>query len=73
MKRGCTLFWIMAIHFPFSATALEKENLYISICPEADIICEGQTVEEALGELKREVEKFFGEELPQSFSKITFY
>jgi len=59
--------------FRFSATVLKKEKLYISICPETDIICEGQTVEEALGELKREVEKFLGEELPQSFSKIIFY
>lgn len=63
----------MAIYFPFSATVLKKEALYISICPEADIICAGQTVEEALEELKREVGKFLGEKLPKGFSKITFF
>ena len=63
----------MTVWFPFTATILEDENLYISICPEADISCEGQTVGEALEKLKKEVEKFLGEELLQGFSRITYY
>ncbi|HWQ47784.1 MAG TPA: hypothetical protein VN414_02340 [Methanosarcina sp.] len=63
----------MTIWFPFSATILQEEGFYISICPEADIISKGITIEEAIGNLKKEVEKFLGEELSQGFSKITFY
>ncbi|AKJ40276.1 hypothetical protein [Methanosarcina barkeri] len=63
----------MAIFFPFSATIHQENGLYTSICPEADIICKGITVEEAIENLKNEVEKFLGEELSQGFSKIIFY
>jgi predicted RNase H-like HicB family nuclease len=63
----------MKIWFPFSATILQEGNLYVSICPEADIICKGETVQEAIESLKKEVEKFLGEELPQGFSKIVYY
>ncbi|HEY3361413.1 MAG TPA: hypothetical protein VGK06_06150 [Methanosarcina sp.] len=63
----------MKIWFPFSATICQEEDFYISICPEADIICKGKTVEEAIENLKREVEKFLGDELSKGFSKITFY
>lgn len=63
----------MTIWFPFSATIRLEEGFYISICPEADIISRGTTIEEAIENLKREVEKFLGEELPHGFSKITFY
>lgn len=52
---------------------MQEENMYVSICPEADIICRGKTVEEALANLKEEVENFLGEELPGGFSKIVFY
>ncbi len=76
------------MRFPFSATILkemdmqegnvqegnvQEGNTYVSICPEADIICRGKTVEEAVANLKKEVEKFLGEELPEGFSKIVFY
>ncbi len=66
------------IKFPFSATILREKDIqegemYISICPEADIICKGKNVEEAVANLKEEVEKFLGEELPGGFSKIVFY
>jgi Uncharacterised protein family (UPF0150). len=63
----------MKIWFPFSATIRQEEDFYISICPEADIICKGENIEEAIENLKKEVEKFLGEELSQGFSKITFY
>ena len=63
----------MTIWFPFSATILQEGNFYVSICPEADVICKGKTVEEAIENLKKEVEKFLGEELPQGFSKIVYY
>lgn len=63
----------MKIWFPFSATICQEKDFYISICPEADIICKGNSIEEAIENLKKEVEKFLGEELPQGFSKITFY
>lgn len=63
----------MTIWFPFSATIRQEEGFYISICPEADIICKGITIEEAVENLKKEVEKFLGEELSQGFSKIIFY
>lgn len=63
----------MAILFPFSATIRQEEGLYISICPEADIICKGNTIEEAIENLKDEMEKFLGKELSQGFSKIIFY
>jgi predicted RNase H-like HicB family nuclease len=63
----------MKIWFPFSATILREDDIYLSICPEADIICKGETVEEAIENLKKEVEKFLGEELPQGFSKIVYY
>ncbi len=63
----------MTILFPFSATIRQEEGLYISICPEADIICKGNTIEEAIENLKDTVEKFLGEELSQGFSKIIFY
>jgi predicted RNase H-like HicB family nuclease len=63
----------MTIWVPFSATIRQEENFYISICPEADIICKGNTIEEAIENLKEEVEKFLGEELSQGFSKIAFY
>ncbi|HHV23138.1 MAG: type II toxin-antitoxin system HicB family antitoxin [Methanosarcina sp.] len=63
----------MTIWFPFSATIHQEEDFYISICPEADIICKGNTIEEAIENLKEEMEKFLGEELSQGFSKITFY
>ena len=62
----------MTIWFPFSATIRQEEGFYISICPEADIICKGITIEEAIENLKK-VEKFLGEELSQGFSKIIFY
>jgi len=42
-------------------------------CPETDIICKGKTVEEAIENLKKEVEKFLGEELSNGFSKIVYY
>ncbi|WP_292389260.1 hypothetical protein [Methanosarcina sp. UBA5] len=63
----------MVIWFPFSATIHQEEGFYISVCPEADIICKGITIEEAIENLKKEVEKFLGEELSQGFSKIVFY
>ena len=63
----------MAIWFPFSATISQEEGFYVSICPEADIICKGNTIEEAIENLKEEMEKFLGEELSQGFSKIVFY
>ena len=63
----------MKIWFPFSATVLQEGNFYVSICPETDIICKGKTVEEAIENLKKEVEKFLGEELPNGFSKIVYY
>ena len=63
----------MKIWFPFSATILGEDDIYLSICPEADIICKGETVEEAIENLKKEVEKFLGEELPLGFSKIVYY
>ncbi len=63
----------MKIWFPFSATILREDDIYLSICPEADIICKGETVEEAIENLKKEVEKFLGEELPLGFSKIVYY
>jgi predicted RNase H-like HicB family nuclease len=63
----------MKIWFPFSATILQEGNFYVSICPETDIICKGKTVEEAIENLKKEVEIFLGEELPNGFSKIVYY
>jgi predicted RNase H-like HicB family nuclease len=63
----------MTIWFPFSATIRQEGELYVSICPEADIICKGNTIEEAIENLKKETEKFLGEELSRGFSKITFY
>jgi len=63
----------MTIWFPFSATIRQEDGFYISICPEADIICKGTTIEEAIENLKEEVEKFLGEKLSQGFSKIIFY
>jgi predicted RNase H-like HicB family nuclease len=63
----------MKIWFPFSATILLEGNFYVSICPETDIICKGKTVEEAIENLKKEVEKFLGEELSNGFSKIVYY
>ena len=43
----------MTIWFPFSATIRQEEGFYISICPEADIICKGITIEEAIENLKK--------------------
>ena len=63
----------MKIWFPFSATVLQEGNFYVSICPETDIICKGKTVEEAIENLKKEVEKFLGGELSNGFSKIVYY
>jgi len=63
----------MTICFPFSATIRQEKGFYISICPEADIICKGITIKEAIENLKKEMEIFLGEELSQGFSKITFY
>lgn len=63
----------MKIWFPFSATILKEEKTYISICPETDVISRGETIEEAVENLQKEVEKFLGEELPQGFSKIVYY
>lgn len=63
----------MTIRFPFSATIRQEQDFYVSICPEADVICMGNTIEEAIENLKKEMEIFLGEELPEGFSKITFY
>lgn len=66
----------MTIYFPFSVTIRKEENTYISICPEADIVCRGgESIEEAVTNLKKEVEQFLGgEELPRGgFSKIVYY
>ncbi len=63
----------MTIFFPFSATIRQENGFYISICPEADIICKGITIDEAIENLKKEVERFLGEELSPGFSKIIFY
>jgi predicted RNase H-like HicB family nuclease len=62
----------MMIWFPFSATIQKEENSYVSICPEADVICKGKTIEEAIENLKKEVEKLLGEELSSGFSKIVY-
>ena len=43
----------MTIFFPFSATIRQEEDFYISICPEADIICKGITIEEAIEKGKK--------------------
>lgn len=67
------IFQSVTIWFPFSATILQEGGFYISICPEADIICTGKTAQEAIESLKKEVEKFLGEELPQGFSRIVYY
>ncbi len=51
----------MTIYFPFSVTIRKEENTYISICPEADIVCRGgESIEEAVTNLKKEVEQFLG-------------
>ena len=63
----------MTIWFPFSATIMKEENIFVSICPEADLICKGKTVEEAVANLKKEVETLLGEELSQGFSRIVYY
>ena len=63
----------MTIWFPFSVTIRQEEGFYSSICPEADVISKEINIEEAIENLKKEVEKFLGEELPQGFSKLTFY
>jgi predicted RNase H-like HicB family nuclease len=63
----------MTIRFSFSATILQERDFYVSICPEADITCKGDTIEEALEKLRNEVEKFLGEDLPKGFSKIVYY
>lgn len=63
----------MTIWFPFSATIRQEQDFFVSICPEADIICKGNTIEEAIENLKKEIEKFLGEELSQGFSRIVFY
>jgi predicted RNase H-like HicB family nuclease len=63
----------MKIWFPFSVTIFREGSLFISICPVADVICKGETAEEAIRKLKEEVEKFLGEELSQGFSKIVYY
>ncbi|RXA18235.1 hypothetical protein EQO05_11090 [Methanosarcina sp. MSH10X1] len=63
----------MEVRFPFSATILQKGDFYVAICPEADVICKGNTIEEAIENLKKEMEKFLGEELSRGFSKIIIY
>ena len=63
----------MTIYFPFSVTIRKEENTYISICPEADIVCRGESIEDAVTNLIKEVEQFLGEELPWGFSKIVYY
>lgn len=63
----------MTIWFPFSATIIREEKTFVSICPEADLTCKGETVEEAVSNLKKEVERFLGEELSRGFSKIVYY
>jgi hypothetical protein len=61
----------MTIWFPFSATIRQEEGFYISICPEADIICKGITIEEAIENLKK-VENSSGKNCPRDFRKLHF-
>ena len=49
----------MSKKFQFTAV-IEKENEgYVSLCPELDIVSQGETVEEATSNLKEAVELFF--------------
>ena len=57
----------------FSATILQEGSFFVSICPEVDVICMGETVEEDIKNLKKEVENFLEEELPQGFSRTVYY
>ena len=60
----------MMIWFPFSATIQKEENSYVSICPEADVICKGKTVEGAIENLKKEVKEFWEKNCPVDFRKL---
>jgi predicted RNase H-like HicB family nuclease len=49
---------------PFSATVWREGNLYVSQCLEVDVASQGETEEEALGNLKEALELHF--EAPQA-------
>ena len=42
----------------FTAIVEPEDNAYVSLCPELDIASQGQTVEEAVANLKEAVELF---------------
>ncbi|MDL1891665.1 type II toxin-antitoxin system HicB family antitoxin [Sphingobacteriales bacterium CHB3] len=43
----------------FTAVIEREDNMYVALCPELDIASQGDTVEEARGNLKEAIELFF--------------
>ena len=52
-----------------TATIVREENGYVSICSELDIASQGDTVEEARGNLREAVELFFETAHPNEISQ----
>jgi predicted RNase H-like HicB family nuclease len=49
----------------FTAIIEREENQYVALCPELDIASQGDTVEQARGNLKEAIELFLEEASPQ--------
>ena len=49
----------------FAAVITKEETLYVALCPELDVASQGETIEEALGDLKEAIELYL-ETLPEN-------
>ncbi len=61
----------------FSAVVNPEDDGYVSLCPEMDIASQGDTIEEALANLKEALEGFFetasAEEVQRRLKKPAFF
>ncbi len=46
----------------FAAVITKEETLYVALCPELDVASQGETIEEALGNLKEAIELYLDDE-----------
>ena len=53
----------------FSAVLTEEDGGYVSLCTELDIASQGETIEEAIANLKEAVEGFFEVASPEEIKR----
>jgi len=62
---------IMGEKLTFSSVVWRESDMYVSWCPDLDIASQGETVEEALNNLKEAIELYFEDEDAQIPTEIS--